>query len=311
LKRRKRKQHYVWRHYLKSWAPGGSIFCLRGHDIFSSSLDGVANRRDFYKPEPLLPEELALVRVLAVDSAAKHLRGTNEGWLKTLLTPQLVLPALSQHADKFTGSEVETIEEMIHNFEEDFYAGLENAAIKQLAALRRCDASFLQDDMELIGFLHFICLQSLRTAKMQDQLVAAVQLKPPLRFVPVWQIVRHVFASNIASMLYFGRRDWRLLFLTNFSARPFLTGDQPVINTYAARQPPGTQVDNLELYYPLSPRLAVLLTETVNVPNGHRSSLNLQEVDMYNGQIVRSAHEQIYADSRRILEQVAGGLYKS
>lgn len=251
------------------------------------------------------------MRVLAVDSAAKHLRGTNESWLETLLTPQRVLPALSQKAGKFTQSEVEIIEEMIHNFEEDFHSRIEDAAVKQLAALRRCDASFLQSDKELLDFLHFICLQSLRTAKMQDNLVAAVQLKPPLRFAPVWQIVRHVFASNMASELYFDRRDWRLLFLANSSTRPFVTGDQPVINTYAVRQPPGKQVDNLEFYYPLSPKLAVLLTETASVPNGHCLSLDLQEVDMYNGQIVRSAHEQVYADSRRILEQIAGGLYDS
>jgi hypothetical protein len=101
--------------------------------------------------------------------------------------------------------EVETIEERIHNFEEDFHSRLETAAVKQLATLRRCDASFLQSDKELIDFLHFVCLQSLRTAKMQDKLVATVQLKPPLRFAPVWQIIRHVFASNIASELYFDR----------------------------------------------------------------------------------------------------------
>jgi len=32
---------------------------------------------------------------------------------------------------------------------------------------------------------------------MQDKLVATVQLKPPLRFAPVWQIIRHVWGGEM------------------------------------------------------------------------------------------------------------------
>ena len=41
-----------------------------------------------------------------------------------------------------------------------------------IAALRRRDASVYVDDKECIPFLHFLCLQSLRTTGVRDRVAA-------------------------------------------------------------------------------------------------------------------------------------------
>ena len=306
---KKRKHHYVWGHYLKPWAPNGSIFCLRGGLVFPSGITGVANRRDFYKLEPLSLKELVLLKRLAVDMTPEHLRATNEGWLETFAIP-FALAELLKDPDVHTADATQAIQDAIHNFEEDLHTHIEGGAIQYLAALRQLDASFFDNPTDAIDFLHYLCLQYLRTARMQEAGLAALNLASQVRFDRIWKILRHVYATNIASVIYFDRANWRLHFLENASSRAFLTGDQPLINTRAVRQPLGDRLEDLEFYYPLSPDLALLLTRTPSIPQGYRSTLDLDQVDRYNRYIVDSSHEQVYAESAEVLEKVAGGLYR-
>jgi hypothetical protein len=48
---KKRRQHYVWRYYLESWADidDGQIYCLRNGNIFKTNPINVANKRDYYR----------------------------------------------------------------------------------------------------------------------------------------------------------------------------------------------------------------------------------------------------------------------
>ncbi len=55
---KKRKQHYVWKHYLSAWAENGMIWCCRNDKIFNSNLTGVGQERDFYQLKPLSEKDL-------------------------------------------------------------------------------------------------------------------------------------------------------------------------------------------------------------------------------------------------------------
>jgi hypothetical protein len=60
---RKRRQHHVWQHYLKSWTTDGRIWCLRDGNIFQTNTTKVAVERDFYKIPELTPEDIALIKM--------------------------------------------------------------------------------------------------------------------------------------------------------------------------------------------------------------------------------------------------------
>lgn len=307
---KKRKHHYVWRYYLEPWTRTGSIFCLRDGNVFPSALKGVANKRDFYKAERLTPAELDAVRKLAIYPAPQHLQKLNEGWLETLAIPfKYVDLVQGVHSDSSDTHEL--ITEAIHNIEEDLHAHIERSAIKYLDALRRQDASFCDSDTDMLDFLYFICIQYLRTSGAQQSVVTAVANRlGGLRFDRMWKVLRHLFATNIAWTLYAERHHRCLIFLKNASSRPFLTADEPLVNICAMERSVEDQVEELEFYYPMSPRLAILLSRRTDLANGESIDLCFEQVDCYNRYIVHSSYEQVYADTREILEQVVAGLYR-
>ena len=60
-------------------------------------------------------------------------------------------------------------------------------------------------------------------------------------------------------------------------------------------------VENLEFYYPLSPHLAILLTQDGSYHKSEILSLSEQEVDRYNRAIIEKSHSQIYAASEEAI----------
>ncbi|WP_419879616.1 DUF4238 domain-containing protein [Brevibacillus centrosporus] len=116
----------------------------------------------------------------------------------------------------------------------------------------------------------------------------------------VWSVLYFVFATNLAISLS-SNKDFRLLLLKNNSALPFITGDQPVINTQA-NYSVYEETKEFELYYPLSPSLALLITNS-KTRNSNQSTYAVQEseVTMYNNLIYKASDEQLYASDENVL----------
>jgi len=58
----KKRQHYVWKHYLKEWAAQKEQpFCLRGDKIFPANVDNIAVERFFYKREELTKPDIVII----------------------------------------------------------------------------------------------------------------------------------------------------------------------------------------------------------------------------------------------------------
>jgi dethiobiotin synthetase len=97
--------------------------------------------------------------------------------------------------------------------------------------------------------------------------------------------------------------NFKMLLILNRSKVPFITGDQPVINTFNRSKYSKELVEKLEFYYPVSPNIAILITdrqEYIDI-----DSLYLDESDMihkYNSLIIEASHEQIYSNSEEILK---------
>jgi hypothetical protein len=187
------------------------------------------------------------------------------------------------------------------NLGERYHASIENQCRHILDSLRSTNADFYADEAHCIDFLYFLSLQHFRTAKMREGMS-----KMPI-YIPghdpgrTANILNHISATNVGAALFRENTAYRIVFLKNITTAPFITGDQPVVNML---DPKAT--NDLELYYPLSPNLAMVLTkDAVKFPDRERNVTTF-EVERYNYEIYDRSEDQLYSNDFAYLRDLVG-----
>ena len=208
---------------------------------------------------------------------------------------------------KELGFEEEKIEKfrtwLENNIYEELLSEYEGGWNKFLSELQCGKMDFFSDNSERMGFLFFLAVQYMRTDRMKNavsQSVAKTMKKDGFDLEKIWNPVSHIFAVNVAFDTY--NKKPKLCMLENESSVPFITGDQPVVNISATNIPPGQPSDKMELYYPVTPKLAVLLTENETCQT-NKVSVSSEEAACYNDHIFQNSNNSIYAQTKEILEQ--------
>jgi len=132
--------------------------------------------------------------------------------------------------------------------------------------------------------------QYFRTSKMRNVVTSLVNPLPGVDFRRTWHIESHIYASNLGASLYLDRAKYRIVFLRNGTNVPFVTGDQPIINllNFSAKE--------VDLFYPLSPALAIIFAaDKVKYPEKRRILSEL-EVEHYNFLIYQASDDQVYSN---------------
>ncbi|OYQ66177.1 hypothetical protein B9G53_04965 [Pseudanabaena sp. SR411] len=299
---KKRRHHYVWRKYLRSWSLDESIWCARQGKIFKADLMNVGQIRDFYKLKELSAQDIEFIRMVAIEQSADHLQELNEGWLNWfnfIFDIKKYIESINIISNKID----DLLDEAIFNFEEELHSKIEFDAIEFIELLLNEDASFFERDNDCSKFIYYICVQYMRTQKIK---VNALGSSHDLHLSDVvektWNVISHILATNLGYSIYSERNSFRIVFLKNLTSITLITGDQPIINTYAIGLSLDKDVEGLDFYYPLSPNLAILLTQD----HSHSSALakiclSEKEVDRYNQSIIEQSHSQIYAASEESL----------
>ena len=304
MRQKKRKQHYVWEHYLSAWADRGQIWCLRGNRTFRTNTDNVANRRDFYRIREMSARDFEVVNALVIEPTVAHLRGIAMGWIP--MFHQVYEFKRLYEAGGVKNEEAEQLLDVtINNLEEDLHAHIEQQAIPILANLRRQETSFLDGDEAVVYFFWFIAVQHMRTQKMMRTALRTMPVIPGFNLEASWGLIRTILAANLGAGLHRGRDVMRLTFLSTPAQAEFLTADQPTVNVRAAGLPEGEAPTELELYYPLTPTQALLVDFDGRARQVVRRDLKASEVRGYNRLIAASADEQIYASSEDTLTSCA------
>lgn len=297
-----RGQHFVWRYYLQAWADGaGVIHCLRDGKIFPVQPKDVAKERDFYRLKSLTPEDIKFLEIFAINVAPAHLQNAHRKLLASFTT----ITRLSDSANSSLPEGHELRRELdiaVNNAEELLHGRIENVAQKYLDALRSGDASFFPDDKGLPNFMYFLSAQHFRTKGLKEKLFTkSYPLGTSAYLEKTWNVLSHIFAGNLGWSLYAERKLHQLIILENDTGIPLLTADQPTINIHATSddQPP----ERLAFYYPISPRLAMLLLDE---PPQDQPTLSRQltaaEVDAYNRAMVEKSYEMVFSTDRHQLE---------
>jgi hypothetical protein len=268
--------------------------------------------KDFYKLKELNAEDIAIIYKLAIEPTQPHLQKLNKGWISSLNLIFQLKRTLKQKGINDTILNA-LIDEAVNNTEEDFHGKLESDAVKYIESILNEDIGFYQTDDGNIDFTYFICIQYMRTNKVKSAVLTAVARRiQSIDFEKIWNILSHIYATNMGWTLYAERGSFHMFLLKNQSQKELITGDQPVINTYYATGLANTEPPKeLEFYYPVSPRLAVLITKNVYNSCADKIILKEDEVDKYNLMMIENSHSQIYATSKEVLnELIRSGKYK-
>lgn len=298
---KKRRQHYVWRAYLAAWATDELIWCSRlGGEPYQTNLTNVAQSRDFYKPQELNQADIAMIQAIAIDGTPPALQKLNRPWIELFGSLSLVQRKMRENGS--TDSEAARfISDSIHNFEEDLHQRVEELGSKCLEALRRGDTSLLRNDSEVAKFIQFLSTQYMRTKKVKETSIAAVGARfPAVDLEKIWSVLSHIFSTSVGLNLFLERKQSNFFLLQCPKGLEFITGDQPVINIQAAgsrSKPP----DDVELYYPISPRTALLITKRWQDRDSDLVELSESQAILYNAMMADEAHEQMFSSNREML----------
>jgi hypothetical protein len=294
-----RRQHHVWRSYLDAWATDSKIWCLQNGRAFETNVINVAVERDFYKLHDLTDADIFLIRSLMkeISPPAKQVL---ENFI--LMFGQLgrfrTLPLVANNTELLA-----LIDRELITMEEKFHAQLEGNIKPIFDAILRKDLSFY-DDPDLCGqFCHFLSLQNLRTKGVQHRVLAKTVEQQGMSLERAWNVLRHIMAANAGGSLMLERKTRPLILLENETDVPFITGDQPVINLLSpgSDEPPRL----LAFYYPVSPRIAVLLDEVNERTRFAAGPVSANQVIALNRRIQAAAHRQIYGSSRDVLDSLS------
>jgi hypothetical protein len=224
-------------------------------------------------------------------------RETNERWIAMIGG---MIDMQRKLRDRLSGSPQlrEELDRVMIEHQEDDYSRMESRAVAHLEALQGGDVTFFADDEEAIKFSYFLAHQYFRTKAIRDRIRDTFPSQSDKeRFERTWPILRYIFATNIGCEIFRSRKSVKLQVVKAAPGMKFITSDQPAINTYGAFVPERTPIEKMELFYPVSPTRAVILSGHPVYQDTHGKVLEPFHMSVLNQAIERVAYEQLFADS--------------
>lgn len=299
----KRKHHYVWRRYLNQWSENDLIWCLRNGIIFRPNLMGVAQKKDFYKINELSEKDIDFLYYYIDQLPDPVLKKECKGWVDVFSKVSEMIRVLRNKWAKGVEPDIDKkIDLIIHNTEEELHSAIEVSAIHIMDKLIAGNHDVFEDSSNYIKFINYICTQYTRTNNVRQTVVGSLLTFQLADINKIWNILSHITATAISLSIIREKGAWSVVILDNQSSIPFITTDQPVINTFSAFGETPNEHDSLEFYYPLSPTVAILLTKRKEFLNTKNFIVDACQVEHYNSSMVSLAHEQIFASSENELE---------
>jgi hypothetical protein len=294
---KKHRQHHVWQRYLKSWANKNILFCLRDGNIFRANTINIAQDRDFYKLPNLTKEEIALARFLVGAKAHPSAKALHDQFLAKITAPITIFERLRMLLTTTAAVDAE-LDHYKTNALEEFHAGIESSFTPLLDRICAGDISFYDNDNDCITFVHFICVQYMRTKAIRERTLKLNKEAKLQDLTPIWNLLTYMFAVNIGCSLYLERKRRRLVLVRNDTSVAFITGDQPATNLLADGQ---VGPEKLSIYYPISPTLALILSEEDKEPLYSMETLTAEHVTKLNARIMQVSHSQVFGHSEASL----------
>lgn len=159
-------------------------------------------------------------------------------------------------------------------------------------------------------FLHFIIIQFFRVQKNMNFLSCPRLDKEEKDLLKSKDInhesIPHLFihyqSINIASSFF--KDNFKFILIRNESNIDFITSDNPCMNKHYKEFQNNQNCEKAEIYFPLSPKLAVLYSKEKQYENIKEFSLKKDsDINNWNNILKDNAERYIYGNSRNLLEK--------
>ena len=220
------------------------------------------------------------------------------------------------------------LEEGIVNTGEDIYSDFEASGMEYIRRIMEGDLQFYYPSIDNCNditfqngriyekrdeFIVFLFIQYFRTVRMRK--VCQKNIHDMINEIKYKKITVNFLLENIdeknlvphLSLLLqslctdaFINRNAHLTVLKNFTTENFFTSDQPIINLKSKDN--GSMPDEFVLYYPLSPKIAIIVNDN-NVVN-EIAIIDKNVIRKYNDKLIKEAYEYIVSSNEEQLRLI-------
>ncbi|WP_409321189.1 DUF4238 domain-containing protein [Pseudomonas monteilii] len=271
----KRKHHHVWADYLLRWSedgrnvyhntPSGKIKC--------DSVRGIGMEVDFYKTCHLSDYDVAVILQWS-SPADEDLQRAHRSYLNDFLKLQKAAELYKKTGHKDDVIE-KTLKALESNLMENLHSSHEREASLALSKLAEGNLPILYEKNDFLSFVTFLGHQFTRTKNFKTRVFEKFVIESPDAedFIgsmkKSWWFLSYIFGMNLGRELFLFRSKYTHTLLENNTASPFITSDQPAINIHKqAWDSRGLAPDFLDLYYPVSPKFAYVVSQSDEYSGG-------------------------------------------
>lgn len=306
----KRKHHYVWAFYLRQWAPNdeGVWYRTSKNNIAQDNPDGLSQQPDFYKLGHLRDEDIEYIRKWPVPPN-ESLIAFQESQLKWFAKISRLVFATEEFKGAPEYKELKTIARAMEaNIFENTHTAIESLAAPVMKELISGNQDCLQNPKFMTSFCNYLGHQLFRTRKIRDLTLQSILAHSGQN--ELWKAYAELYRRNSwylsyrnginmgHSLLSSAGTD-KHVYIRNNTPVDFITTDHPVINIHSSAKNSSLtkSPSSLDLYYPISPRYAYIISESTNYNHLSRN-ITTEEVINLNRLIAEKAHRNIYATSK-------------
>jgi len=167
--------------------------------------------------------------------------------------------------------------------------------------------SHLQDiddeSNDFYNFILFILIQYFRTKKISNALKQNLEAYFP-NVDNLYFLFLHIKSIELADILL--KDEYKIILLENISDTDFIISDNPCVNLYSTFIKDRLLNDNeIELFLPLSPKLAILFSDKgcyKNLENLKITLNNAVTINKFNKAVIDNADNYIYSCSEELLK---------
>jgi hypothetical protein len=116
-----------------------------------------------------------------------------------------------------------------------------------------------------------------------------------------WNIIAAMLSENMGANIFGSIRRGEFEFLVNDTELPFITSDRPVNNIHADEIGKSAAPEFIDLYYPLSPRVAFHMPESFAGSKVVRG-VDSQEVDALNREVAKASFGTIVSTTKETID---------
>lgn len=302
------RQHYVWRKYLRAWStPKEQIFSLliEQNKVIIANLMGIAQSNSFYRMNELSLEQIDFIKKY-ISKIPTILQGLALDLLicyesysdlshRYRLEPNSMkhIPSIESKLRKI---EIDTFEK-IHGIIEGF--GSELVECKNAEVLKK----IVIDEEKYYNAMTYLCIQYSRTNAMRKRFEDGVRDRPSVYSVVenAWPLLSMIAGFQICYGLIHNNPSFS--YVNNATRIPFITGDQPLINSVGDKIDSEGYAVDLVFYYPISPKSAIMI-EFNKEPGRPVYTINADDsfVQRYNSLIASNANFFLFSNEKEGLE---------